>query len=126
MAVIAKAGSAKAAEMSITGRAPAQAPRPITASTPRTAITEAAMVARSEPETSASRGIATSQTAAGEAAPPVTPASATTIPVSPAEETAWASQREPVRASRTAARTGSSRLAIARTSMPDGTPRQRR
>lgn len=89
-------------------------------------MTEAAIVARREPEIIASSGTATSQMAAAELAPPVSAARQTTMPVRPSEDRACAIQSEPVRDRMTAATSGRNRLAMASASMPLGTPRQTR
>ena len=126
IAVMAKTGIASFADHSSIGVLRLQAGSSAIARAPMTAMIAAASVARREPDTTASRGIATSQIAAAEAAPPVMAAMDTTTPASPAEERAWAIQRMPVRDRIAAAQTGSSRLAIATASMLVGTPRHRR
>ena len=103
-----------------------QEPLKASARAPATAMSEAASVARREPETTASRGMATIQRAAAEFTPPVRAARQTTSPVRPAEERACAIQRWPARESSTAARIGRNRLAMPTHSMPEGTPRHTR
>ncbi|RZK90809.1 MAG: hypothetical protein EOO66_13375, partial [Methylobacterium sp.] len=126
IAVMAKTGIATEADSAMVGLVMIHDPVNATQRTPTIASSDAATVARFEPETTASSGIATSQIAAADCTPPVRLARHTTRPVRPADETACAIHSEPVRESRTAASTGRNRLAIARTSMPDGTPRHSR
>ncbi|GJE46480.1 hypothetical protein AEGHOMDF_5685 [Methylobacterium soli] len=126
IAVMAKTGMAICAGQPRRGASAIQAPLSATATAPAIASSEAARVARREPEITASSGIAASQIAAAELAPPVRPERQTIRPVSPAEDRACASQSEPVRDRSTAAKTGRNRLATASASITEGTPRQSR